>query len=252
MSTEKPSTEFEHQIERIHQLLEGEPSSVIWNDKIPDPDNPEQLRQIDITIERNGTKIHVECRIHKSPQDVTWIEELIGRRASLRVDAIIAVSSSGFTEGAIKKAAHFNIHIRTLQTLTDDEILLWGNTAHATLVFYEFTENRLVFSTSSRYVSMPVLVTSEDTSPIDWRGLFEPLMARFDNDLDLDSVSKTFDVEIFAPLLVNGIKPLKVELHSTVRRINQPMPLDSVLRYAASEDSKTDLNSYPETHRRYC
>jgi hypothetical protein len=90
----KLSSQFERQIERIHQLLEEEPSQVIWNDRIIDPDNPDQLRQIDISIDRAGKKVHVECRIHKEPQDVKWIEELIGRRLSLRVDEIIAVSSS--------------------------------------------------------------------------------------------------------------------------------------------------------------
>jgi hypothetical protein len=238
---EKLSTEFEHQIERIHQLLEEEPSKVTWNDKVRDPDNPTQLRQIDITIDRNGTIIHVECRIHKSPQDVTWIEELIGRRCSLRVEAIIAVSSSGFTDGAIKKAAQFNIHIRTLQTLADEEIRLWGNMARPTLVFYEFTENRLLFTLSSRYISTPVLITAEGARTIEWRGLFEPLMACIDSEPYLDNVSKTFNVEIFAPLLVNGAKPLKIELSSTVRRISQPMAVDAVLRYATPDDSDTDL-----------
>jgi hypothetical protein len=38
----------------------------------------------------------VECRQHQSPQDVQWIEELIGRRVSLPADSAIAVSSSGF------------------------------------------------------------------------------------------------------------------------------------------------------------
>lgn len=234
---EKPSTEFEHQIERIHQLLEAEPSNVTWNDKIPDPDNPEQSRQIDITIERDGTTIHVECRMHDAPQDVTWIEELIGRRLSLRADAMIAVSLSGFTVGAIRKAAQFNIHIRALQTLTDDEIRLWGNMARPVLVFYEFTGSRLYFTSPSPYVSTPVSVTAEDAKPIEWRGMFEPLMASFDSDPDLDSVSKIFDVEIFAPLLVNGVKPLKIELNSTVRRLSYPMPLDAVLRYAAPDDA---------------
>ncbi len=241
MATEKPSTEFEHQIERIHQLLEEEPSKVTWNDKIPDPDNPTQLRQIDITIERNGTITHVECRIHKAPQDVTWIEVLISRRYSLRVDAIIAVSSSGFTDGVIKKAAQFDIHIRTLQTLADEEIHLWGSMARPTLVFYEFTENRLYFTLSCRDDSTPVLVTAEDAKTIEWRGLFEPLMAGFDSDPDLDNFSKSFNVDIFAQLLINGAKPLKIELSSTVRRISQPMALDAVLRYAATDNSDTDL-----------
>jgi hypothetical protein len=46
----KPAEEFERQIERIHRLLETETSQVTWNDRIPDPDNPNQLRQIDIKI----------------------------------------------------------------------------------------------------------------------------------------------------------------------------------------------------------
>ena len=77
----KASEIFEQQIERIHALLEESDASVTWNDRVSDPDNPDQARQIDISIERAGKVTHVECRIHKSPQDVKWIEELIGRRA---------------------------------------------------------------------------------------------------------------------------------------------------------------------------
>jgi hypothetical protein len=73
-------TKFEHQIERIHQLVEREGSEVTWNDQIPDPDNPAQARQIDITIRRDGHTTLVECRFHKDRQHVKWIEELIGRR----------------------------------------------------------------------------------------------------------------------------------------------------------------------------
>ena len=73
---------FEQQIERIHSLLEESDASVTWNDRVPDPDNPDQARQIDISIKRDGKVTHVECRIHKTPQDVKWIEELIGRRTS--------------------------------------------------------------------------------------------------------------------------------------------------------------------------
>jgi hypothetical protein len=36
--------EFEKQIERILQILEAEGASITWNDRIPDPDNPSQLR----------------------------------------------------------------------------------------------------------------------------------------------------------------------------------------------------------------
>jgi len=95
------SVKFERQIERIHQLLENEGSQVTWDDKIPDPDNPKQPRQIDITIRRDGRTTHIECRIHRTKQGVKWIEELQGRKDSLCADSVIAVSASGFTKGAI-------------------------------------------------------------------------------------------------------------------------------------------------------
>lgn len=122
----RDSKSFEQQIHRIYELLEGSGAAVTWDDRIPDPDNPSQPRQIDITIRRHGTFALVECRDHQSRQDVQWIEELMGRRASLRADAIIAVSSSGFTAGALRKAKQFGIIPRGLRKLTEREVQGWG------------------------------------------------------------------------------------------------------------------------------
>ncbi len=44
---------LERQICRIHELLERSRDDVTWNDHIPDPDNPTQLRQIDVTVRRS-------------------------------------------------------------------------------------------------------------------------------------------------------------------------------------------------------
>jgi hypothetical protein len=162
---------------------------------------------------------------------VTWIEELIGRKASLGAHAIIAVSSSGFTIGATRKARAFNIHLRTLAALSDDELELWGDIAQAVMIFYEFTECRLVFETSCRYVSTPLSITSEDARPIEWRGLFEPVMMQLDNDSELDHATKAFNVELFAALLINGKTPSKIELSAIVQRIKLPVPADSILGY---------------------
>ncbi|HXE86199.1 MAG TPA: hypothetical protein VN524_05285, partial [Hyphomicrobiaceae bacterium] len=83
----KASDAMEQQVERIKRLLEPDGSTVVRNEKIPDPDNPKQPRQIDMTIRRDGKLTHVECRLHTNPQDVGWIEELMGRRISLGADA---------------------------------------------------------------------------------------------------------------------------------------------------------------------
>lgn len=136
----KTSEKFEKQIYRIHALLEQSESKVTWDDYIPDPDNCDQPRQIDITIKRDNKLTLVECRIHKKKQNVKWIEELIGRKQSLHADAIIAVSSSGFTPGAIKKAEKYGIILRDLLTLTKEEIRKWGHATKVWLTFYQYYE----------------------------------------------------------------------------------------------------------------
>jgi len=136
----RDSKAFEQQIHRIYKLLEDSETAVTWDDHIPDPDNPSQPRQIDITIRRNGKLTLVECRDHQSPQNVQWIEGLMGRRTSLAADAVIAVSSSGFTTGALKKAMHHGVIPRDLQQLTDAEVRTWGQQITLTLYFYEYSD----------------------------------------------------------------------------------------------------------------
>jgi len=136
----KESKAFEQQIHRIYELLESTDAKVTWNDHLPDPDNPSRPRQIDITIRRNGQLALVECRHHRSPQDVQWIEALMGRRISLGADAIIAVSSSSFTAGALKKAKAHGIILRDLQKLTEPEIKSWGQRVTLTLYFYQYSD----------------------------------------------------------------------------------------------------------------
>ena len=139
---EKPSKQLEQKIERIHRLLEVEGSTVTWNDHIPDPDNPDQMRQIDVTVRRDNFLTMIECRLRAKPQDVQWIEELIGRRISLKADAAIAVSAFGFTKTAREKAAKYGIHLRDFATLTPDEIQNWGRKRTLRIAFCEFTQNR--------------------------------------------------------------------------------------------------------------
>lgn len=130
---------FEQQIQRIHELLDGSGADVTWNDRVPDPDNLAQQRQIDVTIRRGHHLTLIECRIRKGRQDVKWIEELIGRRASLRAHSVIAVSASGFTRGAIRKARQHQIAVRDLRSLSDADILRWGQSIDLSIIYYEYS-----------------------------------------------------------------------------------------------------------------
>lgn len=153
----KTSKKFEMQIHRIHELIEQDGSEVTWNDKIPDPDNPEQLRQIDISIKRDGNLTLVECRIHRKTQDVKWIEELIGRRLSLRADAVIAVSNSGFTHGAKQKAKQYEVILRDLHGLTEQEIHEWGRGTRVWLTFFEYSDVAVDLFIDVRNGKMPTI-----------------------------------------------------------------------------------------------
>src|SRR3546814_10986552 len=86
------SKELEQLHHRLQTLIAGTNTEVLWNARIPDPDTPEQLRQIDVLISAGGAKTSVECRLRQGQQSVMWVEELIGRRISLKLDGMLAVS----------------------------------------------------------------------------------------------------------------------------------------------------------------
>jgi hypothetical protein len=132
------SDNFEKFVHRIHELVETPDSQVVWNDHVPDPDNPKQPRQIDVAIRRDGRLTLVECRLHSTRQGVKWIEELIGRRVSLQASEVVAVSDAGFTIGAVRKAKRFGVLLRDLESLTDAEISAWGRSHNVFLYFYTF------------------------------------------------------------------------------------------------------------------
>ncbi|SLJ83472.1 restriction endonuclease [Psychrobacter sp. DAB_AL43B] len=130
--------EFEKIVSRIVSIMVDSGSEVVWNDKIPDPDNLKQMRQIDISINHNGLKSHIECRHHSAPQDVKWIEELIGRKLSLEAFTMVAVSSSGFTEGATKKAETHGIFLHTLTEHSSELAHTWGRRSKLEIGYYGF------------------------------------------------------------------------------------------------------------------
>lgn len=188
----KKSVSFEHQIRRIYELLERSGAKVTWDDRVPDPDNPSRRRQIDITIRRDGKLTVVECRDRRSRQDVQWIEELYGRRRSLNGDAIIGVSSSGFTTGALKKAKRLGVILRDLRQLTDLEVTSWGWRVALTLYFYQYSDLDLSFCFG--HESIPRLdndvVRSDLTSGPHVQSLFNAATRHIDS-LNLTSEDRT-------------------------------------------------------------
>ena len=138
-----------------------------------------------------------------------------------------------------KKAAQFNIPLRRLERITDDEVRTWATATGIKIIYYEFTDNVVMFTLERQgrgiILTDPLTIENEDGGEIDWRGMFEPLMNDFDADPELDTHAKEFDVEIFAPLLVCGMRPLKITLKSTVQRVTRDLLLNTILKYLAPD-----------------
>jgi hypothetical protein len=97
------------------------------------------LREVDILIEWKfaGTDLQmaVECRDYTRDQNIEWLDQLIGKYRDLRVDKIVAVSSSKFRPAAKRKAKEHGIEAITVnEALTKDwkaEIERWQFMTHS-------------------------------------------------------------------------------------------------------------------------
>lgn len=242
-----PSKEFERQIERIHALIEGPDSVITWNDKILDPDNAEQTRQIDVTIRRDSKLTLIECRLHSAKQDVQWIEELIGRRISLKADGVIAVSASGFTEGAKKKASEYGIILRDLIKLTDEEIKSWGKCAKVKISFFHLEKFSFLFFFPPEAQSHVEVRDVKDAlkSQSLFRGIIEKIC--FGIDEKKPPYPLSFRVVISIPTVaVKGFETCTVQvtgrLSVTERQLNTPI----VLAYDSPQINALDRNVFLE------
>ena len=75
-----------------------------------------QIGEIDITIRgKFGSSIifvGIECRDRPSdgPQGIDWIELIAGKKSLLKVDKMVAVSTTGFRTEAVEAAKQFRSH----------------------------------------------------------------------------------------------------------------------------------------------
>lgn len=228
------SEKFELQIKRIHDLLEQSDAEVTWNDHLPDPDNPEQRRQIDISIKVDNKLTLIECRIHKERQNVKWIEELMGRRVSLFADTVIAVSASGFTKGAIVKAKAHGVILRDILSLTEQEILQWGKTTTVWVSFFRYENIVILFAFDQQYRGTITendveKVIASDGSKI--REIFD-LVASANKKENPNSYPGRLKATLSSKLLtINGAPVARVVFTADFEEIRQTFKTPSVVAY---------------------
>jgi hypothetical protein len=124
-SMPKRSNEFQRLVSRIFEQLA--PRGIIVQESILLPESREgsDLREVDtlLTVDLGFTalKVAIESRHHARKQTVEWIDELAGKYRQLDVNHVIAVSRSGFTEKAMRKAADCGIQLFSLEEALDND-----------------------------------------------------------------------------------------------------------------------------------
>lgn len=231
-------TEFELQIARIQSALAGTKAKVRWNDRFPDPDNPSQLRQVDITIRRDKSLAIAECRYHSRPQDVKWIEELYGRKVSLNADTVIGVSSVGFTKGAIEKARRLGVFLRSLSELSDQEIQSWGKRTKVTISHMRLFDLRFLVVTSD-IVALPdvghlEMLRGAGGQPFDFSGAISTVAKGLD---DRKVPEGPFTMQLNLKDTMLGSVPInEAILSARFKWIHRDVRLPCVMAYGASRD----------------
>lgn len=231
--TEPKSREFEQLIARIHRALEDSGSLVQWNERVTDPIDEGGTRQIDVTIRRDGWVTFVECRIHKRPQDVGWIEQLHGRKESLGANSIIAVSSSGFTEKAQKYAAYFGILLRDLNELSEAEVKAWGTSSARSIVSFRYKPLTI-------HIPGPIIRNDGDPSftdvegePISWRHMLREISQKADKE----SVGRKVDFNgIIGPFILNGVRVDKARVVGQVQKQVEMRRVSQISIYSDPQD----------------
>jgi hypothetical protein len=120
--------EFEKLVSRIEKLLSPEGAVVKSPDRLIDKFSG-QTREVDASIRYTVGSVNVlitiECRKRKAISDDTWIEQLATKKQKIGASDTIAVSSTHFTEPAIKSARLCGIELRVIRTISDEDILSW-------------------------------------------------------------------------------------------------------------------------------
>ncbi|MDD3183403.1 MAG: restriction endonuclease [Alphaproteobacteria bacterium] len=227
------STDLEKLVARIHKLVEPEGTTVKWNDKIRDPDTG-RLRQIDGTIERDGKNIHIECRDHAQPQDVKWVEELIGRRISLQANGIIGVSISGFTKPAVEKAAAFGVILRTLAEMTDAEIQAWGKTASVITNYIEISFLEITVFVDARQIGLVshqprLLISGTAISPVFI--MLQEMVQKADGKFFMDRNTTVTGSIVLPNLMVDGASAIKSDIRLRGRLRQEKVEVVGVWNY---------------------
>ncbi len=181
--SELSATEFEQHISKVFKAIEEKGAKVTWNSTISDPFTPKQKRQIDVLIEKDGKRIHVECRHRGRTQNVNWIEELDGKGRAQKADLMIGISSSGFTEGAINTAKGLGVRLKEIGSIDKNGELWWTDGMFISTAKFKLENIKFTFHTKDfKTPEYPLILIDKITDKgSDIWGTFTSALDQFSN-----------------------------------------------------------------------
>ncbi len=123
----KRTNDFQELMALVHRQL-APAGATVTESAIREDAITHHGREIDITIQHEVAgypiTLVIECRDHDRPQDVVWIEALIGKYLH-QVAHVVAISSSGFTAQALVKTKAVGIATMTVEEARDTNWSTW-------------------------------------------------------------------------------------------------------------------------------
>jgi hypothetical protein len=201
-----------------------------------------QIAELDIVISgplgSSSIRWLIECRDRPSEgaAPISWIEQLVGRRARLNFDRVFAVSTTGFSSAATDYAKTSNVILRTVTRLRDigSDFMLQSVTHHIESMEFagpiavqpadprerrqiDLVRPMLKRAGDSEFLPFPVFVSrnGDHVSPVDEiSGLVE---LRYDGWLDIKVGYESIRVHLLrAPLRITKLPKTSKALLATV------------------------------------
>jgi hypothetical protein len=146
--------------------------------------NSESQREIDVTVRSKvgstSVLVMLECRDRAGKQDVRWIDEIASKKVDVGADVAVAVAGKGgFTSGAQNAAKRLGVDLRTVDSISVEDVVSWCRMTHLNVEVLEVRAQAFdvtVFADTPRIEVAPVhplLGTIE--VPLD-----EPIFAAWD------------------------------------------------------------------------
>ena len=246
------------QVERLH-LPDG--ADVTVNRKQYDARGV-QVAEFDIEIRGifGSTKLAwlIECRDRPSEGACggEWIEQLAGRRDRFGFNKVTAVSTTGFSAGAIAEAKRVGIELRAVKSLAPEEFAwLQIRTMQSQKLRLQLQQVKLILDESETQERKAALRTALDGKPrlfmrrsgAAWtpeglfkascteRGLLDSLVPNAGPTTESATLHVTAD-EMLVATALGDVRILAVECVGSIALIETNVPLAETVEYGAVED----------------